>query len=86
MGFNQQKKSRKKRIQSFLFKCKELYVQDLALNDLRTRFKFGDQIFEITEMLEPQNARNLNPRGLGNCFFRFPNFKNICNLVLAEKE
>ncbi|KZS20519.1 Uncharacterized protein APZ42_012774 [Daphnia magna] len=46
----------------------------------------GDPIYEITELLDPVNARSLKPKYLTLLYRRFPNLNTMCNRQKADKE
>lgn len=64
--------------------CRRWYI--VAIQQLQERFDFRDPIYEITELLDPLNARSLKPNSLTLLFRRFPNLNTMCNRQKADNE
>ena len=64
--------------------CREVYKE--AIRQIKKRFVFDDEFFNIVQLVLPRNARTLNPPTLRNLFRRFPELKEACDPAKAEIE
>lgn len=64
--------------------CRRWFI--VAIQQLQEKFDFRDPIYEITELLDPVNARSLKPKSLTLLFRRFPNLNTMCNRQKADNE
>ena len=67
----------------FYNSCRNFY---LAGYKALTRFDLKDTLYEISSLLQPENARKLNPPSLARVFKRFPQLEKSCDKTLAESE
>lgn len=62
--------------------CRRFYVT--AISEMQKRFYFDDSVYDLTEILLPNNARNLVPSSLVSVFARLPVLKQHCDLQKAD--
>ena len=65
-------------IDLFYQSCQNYYI--VLIKQIKDRFKFEDEIYDILALVEPRNARNLSPRSLRQLFVRFPVLTEKCSL------
>ena len=53
---------------------------------MKERFVLGDEFFDIAQMVQPRNARTMQPPTLRKLFKRFPVLKEECDAAQAEQE
>ena len=71
-------------IDLFYQSCRNYYI--VLIKQIKDRFKFEDEIYDILALVEPRNARNLNPRSLRPLFVRFPVLTEKCSLQKTDVE
>lgn len=57
-----------------------------AIKQIKDRFTFRDAVYSIVKMVEPSNARALQPNSLAPFFVRFPSLRTSCDPSKADKE
>ena len=68
----------------FYKSCRNYY--SVAVSELISRFECKDEVFQISLLLKPSNARNLKPKSLRGLFKRFPILNTKCDFVKADSE
>ena len=57
-----------------------------AVTEIKKRFNFDDEVFNILPMVKPKNAQQLSPQSLSPLFKRFPVLRDSINEDDAESE
>jgi hypothetical protein len=55
-------------------------------SEVTKRFYLKDEFYEFSSLVQPKNARKLNPASLAEVFKRFPQLKESCDPNLAYSE
>ena len=71
-------------IDLFYQSCRNYYI--VLIKQIKDRFKFEDEIYDILALVKPRNARSLNPRSLRPLFVRFPVLTEKCSLQKTDVE
>ena len=71
-------------IDLFYQSCRNYYI--VLIKQIKDQFKFEDEIYDILALVEPRNARNLNPRSLRPLFVRLPVLTEKCSLQKMDVE
>ena len=68
----------------FFMSVRNFYIT--AVSEIKKRFNFDDDVFNLLPIVKPKNARQLSPQSLSGLFNRFPVLREIVNEDDAESE
>lgn len=68
----------------FLENCLHFYLE--LVTDLKKRFVFEDEIFEIIDIIDPKFAQSFKVKSLNHVIRRFPILKNFINYQEVDNE
>lgn len=71
-------------LEQFYKTCLKFYIA--LASQIKEKFKFDDQVFEIISLLEPSEAQAFHIKTLQKCFHRFPILKQHLKLQEVDDE